>query len=117
MGPLFLLVLLLLLLLYSQPTLPGQPRLVGSEAGWFGTPIALTDGQKDRLRQRNKGKGRSKRFRTHRGYIALLGAHHDRDGIIRLPHRPLDPLEELVGGKGSHTIRELSMEASGESKI
>jgi hypothetical protein len=116
MGPLFLLVLLLLLL-YSQPTLPGQPHLVGSKAGWLGTPIAPTDGQKDRLRQRNKGEGRSKRFRTHRGYIALLGAHHEGDGIIRLPHRPLDPLEELVGGKGSHTIRELSMEASGESKI
>jgi hypothetical protein len=49
------------------------------------------------------------KFETYQGYITLLRAHRDGDCVIRLPHRPLHPSEELIGGESgrAHWWREL----------
>jgi hypothetical protein len=55
-----------------------------------------------RLRQKEeKTKNKNKKQRTHKGHVALLGAHRHHDGIIRLPHRSLHPPEKFIGGEGS----------------
>jgi hypothetical protein len=49
------------------------------------------------------------KFETYQGYITLLRAHRDGDSVILLPHRPLHPSEELIGGESgrAHWWREL----------
>jgi hypothetical protein len=34
-------------------------------------------------------------------HVTELGVHRDRDIVVGLLHRALDPLEEVVGGEGS----------------
>jgi hypothetical protein len=41
-----------------------------------------------------------KKQKTHQGHVALLGAHRQHDGIVRLPNRSLHPPENFVGGEG-----------------